>query len=87
VKAVLANASNGDAPDAGDGAYLALMYIVEKRGPEYRRALKRVGKQTLIRLHQKGWIVDPKDNGASVELTDQGRAKARELLRAYSSGR
>jgi hypothetical protein len=45
------------------------------------RAWKGFSWDLMDRWHERGWILDPKGKTKSVVLTDDGVAKARELLR------
>lgn len=63
-----------------DEAVLALLYLTmwdDRRGT---RAWKGHDWAAMDRLHQKGYIGDPKGKARSVVVTEQGRARAEELF-------
>ena len=47
------------------------------------RAWKGLAWEVMNRLHDKRWILDPKNKAKSVVVTEQGEAKADEFLRKY----
>jgi hypothetical protein len=67
--------------DKVDDAVLALLCLTmcdDRPGP---RAWKGHDWGALDRLHQKGYIGDPKSKARSVVVTEEGRARAEELFR------
>jgi hypothetical protein len=63
---------------------LALLYLVttwENKGA--RRAWKGFDWETMNRLHEKGFISDPRGKGKSVIMTEEGFQKAEELSRKF----
>lgn len=66
--------------DKVDEATLALMYLVMWRDGDWLRAWKSFEWATMNRLHQKGWIHDPKGKAKSVAMTDAGAKQAEELF-------
>ena len=62
---------------------LALLYLVmwQERGDLFGRAWKGFDWATMDRLHEKGWISDPKGKAKSVGVTPEGLKKAEELFR------
>lgn len=71
--------------DKIDEATLALMYLgmhgrIEGYGA---RAWKGFDWDAMDRLHEKGFIADPKGKAKSVVLTEQGFQKAKELFEQF----
>ncbi len=69
--------------DTVDEMTLALLYLVTSKVNERGRAWKGHDSDTMQRLHQKGWIADPKVKDMSVEVTPEGLKKSEELFRKY----
>ena len=63
-----------------DEMVLALMYLTLH---DYSRAWKSFDWDVLDRLHEKGWIYDPKNKAKSVALTEEGLAKSTELFQHH----
>jgi hypothetical protein len=70
--------------DKVDDLTLALMFLVMTRDEKIGqvRAWKGFDWDTMDRLHEKGWISDPKGKARSVVVSEEGSAKARELFQA-----
>lgn len=68
--------------DKVDDATLALMWLVmSKERPEFlARAWKGFDWDTLDRLHEKGYIDDPKSKARSVLVTEEGERRAKLLF-------
>ena len=66
--------------DTIDEATLGLMFLVMWKDKDGRRAWKSFDWETMNRLHEKGWIYDPKSKAKSVAVTDEGARKAEELF-------
>lgn len=66
-----------------DEMTLALLYLVMhgKRGEE--RAWKGFDWETMNRLHEKGFISDPRSKAKSVQMTMEGAERAAELFQRY----
>ena len=62
-----------------DDAVLALLWLTLHDG---RRAWKSFDWDTMDRLHRKGMIEDPVNKAMSVQLTDDGMRRAKELFGA-----
>ena len=73
--------------DKVDEMTLALLYLGMSRTPKGGRAGKGFDLQALARLHQKGWIAEPKLKDMSVEVTTEGLKQAEELFRRHFQGR
>jgi hypothetical protein len=73
--------------DKVDEMTLALMYLVMTKQGEGGRAWKGLDWQTMDRLHQKGWISDPKAKSPTVEVTAEGMKKAEGLFRKHFQGK
>ena len=72
--------------DKIDDMTLALMYLVMWDEKDVgSRAWKGFEFETLDRLHQKGWINNPKGKAKSVAMTAEGREKAQRLFEKYFS--
>lgn len=69
--------------DKVDEMTLALLYIVMSQEHDHGRAWKGFDWGTMDRLHQKGWISDPKAKAMSVGVTAEGMKKAEELFRKH----
>jgi hypothetical protein len=63
--------------DKSDRAMLALLYLGIHEGA---RAWKSFDWDALARLHEKGFITDPRGKAKSVVFTETGEAEARKLL-------
>jgi len=59
---------------------LALLHLVSFRDRVVARAWKSFDWETMNRLHEKGYISDPKSKSKSVVLSDEGLARAEELF-------
>lgn len=66
--------------DRIDEATLGLLFLVMWTDKDGRRAWKSFDWETMNRLHEKGWIHDPKSKAKSVGVTDEGAGKAEELF-------
>jgi hypothetical protein len=66
--------------DKVDEAVLALLFLTMWGDCHETRAWKGHDWETLDRLHDKGYIANPKGKAKSVALTDEGKAKAKELF-------
>jgi hypothetical protein len=62
--------------DKIDDAVLALLML----GASGHRAWKGFDWEALNRLHQRGFISDPRTRSQSLEFSDEGLARARRLL-------
>ena len=66
--------------DKVDETTLALLYLVlHGRGGE-ERAWKGFDWETMNRLHEKGYIHDPRSKAKSVLMTTEGAKRAAELF-------
>jgi hypothetical protein len=72
--------------DKVDEMTLALLYLVMSREHEGGRAWKGFDWSTMDRLHQKGWISDPKSKAKSVGVTAEGMKRAEDLFRKHFQG-
>jgi len=66
--------------DRVDDATLALLYLTMWDDRAGTRAWKSHDWTVMDRLHQKGYIADPKGNAKSVAFTEEGKAKAEQLF-------
>lgn len=70
--------------DKIDDAVLALLFLTSFTEGRHEFAVTRAWKghdwDALGRLHQKGFIADPKNKNKSVVFTDAGRQRAEELF-------
>jgi hypothetical protein len=72
--------------DKVDDAALALLFLTmrkERIGPVVvASAWKGLDWDVLDRLHEKGFIGDPKNKNKSVVLSEEGMRRSKELFRA-----
>ena len=69
--------------DKIDDCTLALLYLVTSEGKYGARAWKSFDWETMNRLHEKGYISDPKRKAKSVAVSEEGLARARELFEHF----
>jgi DNA-binding PadR family transcriptional regulator len=63
-----------------DEATLALLWLVMEKDKDGVRAWKGFDWDTMNRLHEKGFISDPKGKAKSVAVTEEGEKLAGELF-------
>jgi len=63
-----------------DDATLALLWLVMEKDRYGIRAWKGFDWDTMDRLHEKGFISDPKGKAKSVAVTEEGEKRAKELF-------
>jgi len=73
--------------DKVDEMTMALLYLVMWQDGRYDRAWKGFNWDTMDRLHQKGWISDPRGKAKSVAVTSEGGKKAQDLFRKHCQGK
>lgn len=66
-----------------DDAVLALLCLTMWNDRPATRAWKGHDWAAMERLHQKGYIGDPRSKAKSVVVTEEGRARAEELFRQF----
>ena len=69
--------------DRIDEMALALLYLTTFRDGTQIRAWKQLDWDAMHRLHEKGYIQDPRSKSKSVLLTDEGAALSEELFRRH----
>jgi hypothetical protein len=71
--------------DKVDEMTLALLYLVSTKLQDGvgARAWKGFDGETIHRLHQKGWIEEPKSKSISLVVTEEGYTKSEELFMEY----
>lgn len=71
--------------DKVDEMTLALLYLVMGAWDENlgTRAWKGFDWNTMDRLHEKGWISNPKGKARSVAVSEEGFQKAKELFHQH----
>ena len=70
--------------DKVDEYTLALLYLVMWKESDYgSRAWKSFDWDTMNRLCDKGYILDPKNKSKSVVVTEEGFNKAKELFHKF----
>lgn len=69
--------------DRVDDAALALLYLTMHRRGRVTRAWKGLDWDVLDRLHEKGFISDPKSKAKSVVVYEEGVERSEELFRRY----
>ncbi|MCI0422025.1 MAG: DUF6429 family protein [Acidobacteria bacterium] len=63
-----------------DEAVLALLHLTSFSDYAITRAWKGHDWDALDRLHEKGYIFDPKNKSKSVVFTEEGRQRAEQLF-------
>ncbi len=63
-----------------DEATLALLWLVMEKDKYGVRAWKSFDWNTMNRLHEKGFISDPKTKAKSVVVTEEGEKLAKQLF-------
>ncbi len=66
--------------DRIDDCTLALLYLVTSQDKYGARAWKSFDCETMNRLHEKGYISNPKGKAKSVAVSEEGLARARGLF-------
>jgi hypothetical protein len=66
--------------DKVDEIVLALMYLTLH---DYYRTWKGFDWDTLDRLHEKGWISNPRSKAKSVVFTEEGLERSAHLFEQY----
>jgi len=66
-----------------DEMALAMLWLNIFDDRDQKRCWKSFGWSVMDRLHDKGYISDPKSKSKSVALTEQGAAKSRELFEKH----
>ncbi len=69
--------------DKVDEMTLALLYLVMTQDRGGTRAWKGFDWETMNRLHEKGYIGNPKGKAKSVALSDEGARLAEELFKKH----
>lgn len=71
--------------DKVDEMTLALLYLVMEKGKDGARAWKGFDWDTMNRLHEKGYISNPKSKAKSVAVSEEGARLAEELFKKHFS--
>jgi hypothetical protein len=68
--------------DKVDEMTLALLFLVTTEGTKDfgTRAGRTFDSATMKRLHEKGWIDDPKTKAISIQVTEEGFRKSKALF-------
>jgi len=66
--------------DKVDEMVLALLYLTSSSDKYGTRAWKGLDLEAMGRLHEKGYISDPKTKALSVVLTEEGAKLSQELF-------
>ncbi len=69
--------------DKVDEMTLALLYLVTEKGKDGVRAWKGFDWETMNRLHEKGYISNPKSKAKSVTVSAEGARLAEELFKKH----
>jgi hypothetical protein len=69
-----------------DDIVLALLHLNVFKDEKGMRAWKGFDWNTLNRIHEKGYISNPKSKLRSVSVTDEGVKKAEELFKKHFAG-
>jgi len=64
-----------------DDVVLALLYLTTFREASGYRTWKGHDWEALDRLHEKGFIGNPKSKVRSVEITEKGRSRSADLFK------
>ena len=68
-----------------DEIVLALLHLTSFKEGEIRRSWKSYDWNVLDRLHEKGFISDPKTKAKSVILSDEGVQQVKLVIKKYFS--
>ncbi len=66
-----------------DDMVLALLHLTTFKDESGSRAWKGQDWEVMNRLHEKGFIDNPKSKARSVEVTDKGRQMSEDLFRKH----
>lgn len=69
--------------DKVDEMTLALLFLVTTENEFGTRAGRTFDSATMKRLHEKGWIDDPKMKAISIQVTKEGFEKSKALFKKY----
>jgi hypothetical protein len=69
--------------DKVDEMVLALLFLTSSHDKFGTRAWKGLDWEAMNRLHEKGYISNPKTKALSVALTDEGAKLSQELFLKY----
>jgi len=69
--------------DKIDEMVLALLYLTTFGEKDWKRAWKGHDWDSLNRLHEKGYISDPKNKNKSVIMTEEGLKLSEELFKKH----
>ena len=67
--------------DKVDEMTLALLFLVTTENEFGTRAGRTFDSATMKRLHEKGWIDDPKTKAISIQVTKDGFEKSKALFK------
>lgn len=71
--------------DKVDEMMLALLFLTSSQDKYGTRAWKGLDWETLDRLHNRGWIGDPRLKTPTVELSEEGAKLSKEWFQKYFS--
>jgi len=69
--------------DKIDDCTLALLYLVTSENEYGARAWKSFDWATMDRLHQKGYISDPKSKAMSIVMSQEGLSRSKALFEDF----
>ena len=69
-----------------DETCLALLRLTSFKHRGVTRAWKGMAWEVLDRLHEQGWIYDPRSKAKSVVFTDEGLQRSQELFEELFRG-
>jgi len=69
--------------DKIDEMVLALLYLTTFGEEGLKRSWKGYSWDVMDRLHEKGYISDPKNNNKSVIMTEEGAQLSEELFKKH----
>lgn len=73
--------------DKIDDCTLALLFLVTSEDKYGARAWKSFDWETMNRLHEKGYISDPKSKAKSVAMSEEGLSRAKEMFEFFFAER
>ena len=69
--------------DKVDETVIALLYLTSFKESKILKAWKSMDWDAMNRLHEKGFISDPKSKAKSIVFTSEGAKASKELFQKY----
>ena len=73
--------------DKIDDCTLALLHLVTSQDKYGARAWKAFDWETMNRLHEKGYISNPRSKDRSIAMSEEGLSRSRELFEQFFAGK